>query len=59
MPHHILTTQTEPRGFTKLLALNQILHIQLLLRLSFYLGRNLEGYMLGTTTRFLVEIMEA
>jgi hypothetical protein len=59
MPCHILTTRTEPRGFIKSLASNQIVHMELSLRLSFYLRRSLGGYKVGTTAGFVVEIVEA
>jgi hypothetical protein len=59
MAHHILTTWTEPWGFIELSASNQTVHMELNLRLSFYLRRSLEGYIVGTTKGFLVEIMEA
>jgi hypothetical protein len=35
MPHHILTTQMEPRGFIKLPAHNQVVHMEFSLRLRF------------------------
>jgi hypothetical protein len=38
---------------------NQVVHMELSLNLSFYLKRNLEGYMVGTTVGFPVEIVEA
>jgi hypothetical protein len=37
MPHHILSTWTEPRGFIKSLVQNKAVHMELSLRLSFYL----------------------
>jgi hypothetical protein len=58
MPLHILTTRIEPRCFTKSSVPNQIVHMQLSLRLSFYLRRSLRGYMVGTTVVFQVEIVE-
>jgi hypothetical protein len=39
--------------------LYQLVHIKLSLHLSFYLRRSLGGYMVGTTTGFLVGIVEA
>jgi hypothetical protein len=59
MSHHILTTRTEPWGFTKSSALNQEVCVQLSLRLSFYFRHSLGGYMVGITAGFQVEIMEA
>jgi hypothetical protein len=59
MPHHILITWTELWGFIKLSAQKQVVHIELSLRLSFYLRRSLGGYLVGTTTGFLVKIVEA
>jgi hypothetical protein len=57
--YHILTTQTEPWEFIKSLALYLSAHMELSLRLSFYLRRSLRGYTVGTIAGFLVEIMEA
>jgi hypothetical protein len=59
MPHHILTTWTEPWGFIKSSASNQAVHMLHSLLLSFYLRRSLEDYTGGTTVGFPVEIMEA
>jgi hypothetical protein len=59
MLHHILITRMEPRGFIKLLAYNHAVHMELSIRLSFYLRCSLEGYTVGTTMGFLVKIMEA
>jgi hypothetical protein len=59
MPHHILTTQTEPWDFIKPSTHNQTVHMELSLCLAFYLRRSLGGYTVGTTTRFPVKIMEA
>jgi hypothetical protein len=36
-----------------------LVHMELSLRLRFYLRRNLEGYMVGTTVGFPIEIVEA
>jgi hypothetical protein len=57
--HHILTTRTELRDFIKSFMLYLSVYMQVSLRRSFYLRRSLGGYMVGTTTGFLVEIMEA
>jgi hypothetical protein len=59
IPHHILTTRTEPWGFFKLSVLYLLVHMELSLRLSFYLRRSLEGYTVGTTAEFQVELVEA
>jgi hypothetical protein len=59
MPHHILMTQIEPWGCIKSSAQNKTVHIELSLRLSFYLKRNLGSYTVGTTAGFPVKIMEA
>jgi hypothetical protein len=56
--HHILTTRTEPWGFIKLLALYQLVHVELSLHLSFYLRCNIGGYTVGTTMGFPVEIVK-
>jgi hypothetical protein len=57
--HHILTTRMELRGFIKSSAQNNVIHMELRLRLSFFLKRSLEGYTLGTTTGYPVKTMEA
>jgi hypothetical protein len=59
MPHHILITRMEPWGFIKSSTQNKVVHMELSLRLSFYLRHSLGGYMVGTAIGFLVEIMEA
>jgi hypothetical protein len=59
MPHHILTTKMEPCGFIKSSAQNKAEHLELSLRLNFYLRRNLRGYTVGTTASFPFEIVEA
>jgi hypothetical protein len=59
MPHHILTTRMEPRGFLMPSTSNQVVHMEHSLRPSFDLRRNLGGYTVGTTAGFPVEIMEA
>jgi hypothetical protein len=59
IPHHILTTWTEPWDFIKSSALYLSVHKELSLRLSFYLRRSLKSYTVGTTTGFPVEIIEA
>jgi hypothetical protein len=59
MPHHILTTQTEPWGFIMSLAQNQSVHMEHSLHLSFYHRHSLGGYKVGTTVGFLVLIVEA
>ncbi len=46
-------------GFIKSSAQNKALHMEISLRLSFYLRRSLGGYTVGTTTAFLIEIVEA
>jgi hypothetical protein len=56
---HILTSLMEPWGFIKSSTSNQMVHMKLSLYLSFCLRRNLRGYMVGTTTGFSVEIVEA
>jgi hypothetical protein len=58
-PHHILTTQTEPWGSIKSLALYLSINLELSLRLSFYLRRSLRGYTVGTIMGFPIEILEA
>jgi hypothetical protein len=55
---HLLTTQTEPRGFIKLLVQNKVVYMELSLHLSFHLNRNLEGYTMGTTTGFCITTKE-
>jgi hypothetical protein len=57
--HHILTNRTEPCDFIKSSALYLSVHMELSLRLSFYLKRSLRGYTMGTTTGFPVEIVKA
>jgi hypothetical protein len=52
--HHILTTQTKPWDIIKLSAQNKAVHVELSLRLSFYLRCSLGGYTVGTTTGFPV-----
>jgi hypothetical protein len=59
IPHHILTTRTGLWDFIKSSALYLSVPMKLSLRLSFYLRCSLEGYMVGTTTGFLVKIMES
>jgi hypothetical protein len=59
MTHHILTTWMEAWGFIKPSVQNQAIHMDLSLRLSFYLRRGLGGYTMGTTAGFPVEIVEA
>jgi hypothetical protein len=59
IPQHNLTTRTELWDFIKLSALYLSVHMELSLRLSFYLRRSLEGYRVGSTTGFPVEIVEA
>jgi hypothetical protein len=59
MPHHILTTQMGQWVFIKSSAQNQAVHMELSLHVSFYLRRSLEGYTVGTTMGFAVEIMVA
>jgi hypothetical protein len=49
----------EPWNFIKSSALYLLVHMELSLRMSFYLRCNLRGYTVGTTPGFLVEIMEA
>jgi hypothetical protein len=49
----------EPWGFIKLSVQAYTLHMKLSLCLSFYLRHSLRGYMVGTTTGFLVKTMEA
>jgi hypothetical protein len=48
----------EPWGFIKSSALYQSVHMELSLRLSFYLRRSLGGYTVGTTVGFQVKIVE-
>jgi hypothetical protein len=45
--------------FIKSSALYLLVHMELSLRLSFYLRRSLHGYTVGTTVGFPVKIMEA
>jgi hypothetical protein len=59
MPHHILTTQTEPWGFNKSSVQNNVEHMELSLCLRFYLRRSLRGYTVGATMGFTIEIIEA
>jgi hypothetical protein len=59
IPHHILITQTKLWDFIKLSALYLSVHMELSLRVSFYLRRSLRGYTLGTTAGFPFKIMEA
>jgi hypothetical protein len=59
IPYHILRTRTESWDFIKSSALHLSVHVEFSLRLSFYLKRNLGGYMVDTTVGFPVEIMEA
>jgi hypothetical protein len=59
LSHHFLTTRMEPWGFIKLSVQAYTLHMKLSLCLSFYLRHSLRGYMVGTTTGFLVKTMEA
>jgi hypothetical protein len=54
-----MTTQMEPWGFIKSLALYHKIHMELSLNMSFYLRCSLGGYMVGTTAGFPVEIVEA
>jgi hypothetical protein len=56
--HHILTTQTEPRDFIKSPTLYVSVHMELGIRLSFYLRSSLEGYTVGTTAGFPFKTME-
>jgi hypothetical protein len=57
--HHNLTTQMVPWGLIKSSALYQSVHMELSIRLSFYLRRSLRGYMVGTTAGFPAKIVEA
>jgi hypothetical protein len=50
--HHLPTTRAEPCGFIKKPAQIYRIHMELSLRRSFQLRRNLEGYMVGTTAGF-------
>jgi hypothetical protein len=60
MPHHILTTQTEPWNFINSSVIYLSVHMELSLFLSFfYLRRSLGGYTVTITTGFPVEIVEA
>jgi hypothetical protein len=58
IPHHILRTRMESWDFIKSSALYLLVHMEFILRLSFYLRRSLRGYTVGTTMGFLVKIME-
>jgi hypothetical protein len=49
----------EPWDFIKSSVLYLSVHMELSLRLSFYLRRSLGGYTVGTTVRFPVKIVEA
>jgi hypothetical protein len=49
----------EPWDFIKSSALYLSVHMELSLRLSFYLKHSLAGYTVGTTVGFPVEIVEA
>jgi hypothetical protein len=42
----------EPGGFIKLSMQNKAVHMELSLRLSFYLSRSFRGNTVGTTTGF-------
>jgi hypothetical protein len=57
--HHILTTRMEPWDFIKSSALYLLVHMETILRLSFYLRRSLRGYTVGTTAGFPIEKVEA
>jgi hypothetical protein len=57
--HHILTTQMELWDLIKSSVLYLLVHMELSLRLSFYLRCSLGGYTVGTTMGFPVKIMEA
>jgi hypothetical protein len=59
MPHHILTTRVEPRGFIKSSVQNKEVHIELSLHLNFHLRRSLGGYMVGTIMGFPVQTLKA
>jgi hypothetical protein len=59
IPHHILTTRTEPWGFIKSSVLYLSVHIELSLRLSFYLKHSFGVYTVGTTAGFPLKIVEA
>jgi uncharacterized SAM-dependent methyltransferase len=58
-PHHISITQMELWDFIKSLAQNHAVHVELSLRLSFYLRHSLGRYMMGPAMGFLVKIVEA
>jgi hypothetical protein len=58
IPHHILTTRTKPWDFFKSAVSYLSIHMELSLRLSFYLRRSLRGYTVDTTAGFQVKIME-
>jgi hypothetical protein len=57
--HHILTTRMEPWDFIKSSTLYLSVHMELSLRLSFYLRCSLGGYTVGTNMRFPPEIVVA
>jgi hypothetical protein len=57
--HHILTTQTEPRGFIKPSLYNQAVYMELSLRMSFYLRCSLGSYTVSINAGFPVKIVEA
>jgi hypothetical protein len=59
MPRPLLTTWMEPWGFIKPSLQNKAVHMELSLCLSFQLRHSLGGYMVGTTTGFHVETVEA
>jgi hypothetical protein len=58
-PHHILTTRMEPWGFIKSSTQNKVVHMELSLRLSFYIRCSLRSYTVGTTAGFPIKIVEA
>jgi hypothetical protein len=58
IPHHIMTTLTEPWDFIKSSVLYLLVHMKLSLRLSFYLRHSLRGYLVGTTAGFPAKIVE-
>jgi hypothetical protein len=58
-PHHILTTWTEPWGYIKVVSATSHNTYATYPLLSFYLRCSLEGYTVGTTVGFRVEIVEA
>jgi hypothetical protein len=59
IPGHILTTRMELWDFIKSSALYLLVHMELSIRLSFYLRRSLGGYTVSTTAGFPVKIVEA